>query len=133
MLDLVHARAQVPRLGLFGQKQVGAVGTIFETKENRMNWIKLKLRNWINSAHDIDAPEKVYATSSKNRLVSRSDIDAEDGLSITVRSAIGGRIVTFRHYDRKTDRNSHKLYIVPDELNFEQELGKIITLESMRG
>ena len=97
-----------------------------------MNWLKLKLRNWVNSAQDeTDMP---YApTRAKNSVISRSDIDSEDGLSITVRSAIGGRIVTFRHYDRKTDRNNHKLYIVPDDLDFERELGKMITLESMRG
>ena len=99
-----------------------------------MNWLKLKLRNWINSAHDIDEPGTVYATNkSRSQLISRSDIDSEDGLSITVRSAIGGRIVTFRHYDRKTDRSNHKLYIVPDDQDFERELGKMITLESMRG
>jgi hypothetical protein len=98
-----------------------------------MNWLKLRLRDWINSAHDIDAPEQVYATSSSNRLISRSDIDSEDGLSITVRSAIGGRIVTFRHYDRKTDRTNHRLYIVPEDQDFERELGRMITLESMRG
>ena len=97
-----------------------------------MNWLKLKLRNWVNSAEDIDAPETVYATAS-NRLGARGDIDSEEGLSITVRSAIGGRIVTFRHYDRKTDRTNHKLYIVPDDQDFERELGKMITLESMRG
>jgi hypothetical protein len=98
-----------------------------------MNWLKLKLRDWINSAHDIDEPETVYATKSSNRLIARSDLDSEDGLSITVRSAIGGRIVTFRHYDRKTDRNNHRLYIVPEDQDFERELGKMITLESMRG
>ena len=98
-----------------------------------MNWLKLKLRNWVNSAHDIDAPETVYATKSSNRLIARSDLDSEDGLSITVRSAIGGRIVTFRHYDRKTDRTNHRLYIVPEDQDFERELGKMITLESMRG
>jgi hypothetical protein len=98
-----------------------------------MNWLKLKLRNWIDSARDIDAPDEVYATKSSNRLAVRSsDIDSEDGLNITVRSAIGGRIVTFRHYDRKTDRSSHRLYIVPDDQDFERELGKMITLESMR-
>jgi hypothetical protein len=112
---------------------VGAVGTIFETKEGLMNWLKLKLRDWVNSAHDIDAPETVYATRSKNRLIARSDVESEDGLSITVRSAIGGRIVTFRHYDHKTDRTNHRLYIVPEDQDFERELGKMITLESMRG
>ena len=96
-----------------------------------MNWLKLKLRDWVNSAQD--EKETIYATSPSNRLVARSDLDSEDGLSITVRSAIGGRIVTFRHYDAKTDRHSHRLYIIPEELDFERELGKMITLESMRG
>lgn len=95
-----------------------------------MKWLKQRLRNWLN---DPDEPvrEEVYSTKS-NRLVSRSDIDSEEGLSITVRSAIGGRIVTFRHYDRRTDRSNHKLYIVPDDQDFERELGKMITMESMR-
>jgi hypothetical protein len=96
-----------------------------------MNWLKLKLRDWVNSAQD--EKETIYATSPSNRLVARSDIDSEDGLSITVRSAIGGRIVTFRHYDRKTDRSNHRLYIIPEDQDFERELGKMITLESMRG
>lgn len=96
-----------------------------------MNWLKLKLRDWVNSAQD--EKETIYATSPSNRLVARSDIDSEDGLSITVRSAVGGRIVTFRHYDRKTDRSYHKLYIVPEDQDFERELGRMITLESMRG
>ena len=95
-----------------------------------MNWLKLKLRDWVNSAQDV--PETVYATSSKNRLVSRSDIDSEDGLSITVRKAIGGKIVSFRHYDNKQDRTNYKLYVVSDDLDFDKELGKMITMESMR-
>jgi hypothetical protein len=97
-----------------------------------MNWLKLKLRNWINSAQDSPEPAQ-WTNHSTAVLKSRSDIDSEDGLSITVRSAIGGRIVTFRHYDRKTDRSNFKLYIVPDDQDFERELGKMITLESMRG
>jgi len=131
LLDFVYARAQATRLGLLGSECVGSMGTIFGTKENSMNWLKLKLRNWVNSAQD--EKETIYATTAKNRLVSRSDIDADEGLSITVRSAIGGRIVTFRHYDRKTDRSNHRLYIVPEDQDFERELGKMITLESMRG
>jgi hypothetical protein len=100
-----------------------------------MKWLKRWFANKCREAWEEsrNMPEEVYATQPSNRLVSRSDIDAEEGLSITVRSAIGGRIVTFRHYDRKTDRNNHKLYIVPDDQDFERELGKMITLESMRG
>jgi hypothetical protein len=47
--------------------------------------------------------------------------------------AIGGRIVSFNHYDRKSDRSHRKVYIITDEQDFERELSKIITLESMRG
>jgi hypothetical protein len=69
-----------------------------------------------------------------SRLIRGSDdIDSEQGLNITVRNALGGKIVTFRTYDHKTDRHSHRLYVVPDELDFERELGKMITMESMRG
>ena len=95
-----------------------------------MKWLKQKLRDWLSEP---DEKEEVYATQPSNRLISRSDIDSEEGLSITVRSAIGGRIVTFRHYDRRTDRTNYKLYIVPEDQDFERELGKMITLESMRG
>ena len=68
----------------------------------------------------------------KNSVVSRSqDIDSEEGLNITVRSAIGGRIVTFRRYNHRNDDTTYKLYVIHDELDFDKELGKIITLESM--
>ena len=132
MLDLVHARTQATRLGLLGTERVGAVGTIFETKEGSMNWLKLKLRNWVNSAQDVPEPDR-WSNRATATLRSSSDIDTEDGLSITVRNAVGGRIVTFRHYDRKTDRSNHRLYIVPEDQDFERELGKMITMESMRG
>ena len=90
--------------------------------------------------HRDDAEEAdVYPTpkvgSRRNNLASVAvdDVESDTGLNITVRKAIGGKIITFRHYDAKTDRSSNKLYIVPDELDFERELGKMITLESMRG
>lgn len=95
-----------------------------------MNWFKRMIGRWAYEYRD--TPE-VYSSSTGNNVISRSEIDAEEGLSITVRSAIGGRIVTFRHYDRRTDRSNHKLYIVPEDQDFEHELGKMITLESMRG
>jgi hypothetical protein len=97
-----------------------------------MKWLKQKLHDWLSQG-DTYASNEAYSTRQKSTVVSRSDIDSEEGLSITVRSAIGGRIVTFRHYDRRTDRSNHKLYIVPDDQDFERELGKMITLESMRG
>jgi hypothetical protein len=109
------------------------MGTIFETKEVSMNWLKRWLARAVVEGHeDSDRQDRVYATAVSKLSVGR-DVESDDGLNITVRKAIGGRIVTFRHYDVKTDRHNHRLYVIPEELDFERELGKMITLESMRG
>ena len=60
------------------------------------------------------------------------NFDADGGLSIQLFKAIGGRIVVFNNYNEKTDRHVRTTYIITDEQEFEKELGKIITLESLR-
>jgi hypothetical protein len=96
-----------------------------------IKWFKRMIGRW---AHEYqDTPEELkVSTGYRNQLVSASDVESDEGLNITVRQAIGGRVVTFRHYDRKTDRNNNRIYVIPDDLDFERELGKMITLESMR-
>ena len=92
-------------------------------------WFLKKCKQaWENSRSE---PEEL-ATMKVGRTISAADVESDEGLNITVRAAIGGRIVSFRHYDRQKDRNYWKTYIIPEELDFERELGKMITLESMR-
>jgi len=87
-----------------------------------------------NKLRDIgNEPESELRSTKPARLMATADIDSDEGLNITVRAAIGGRIVSFRHYDRQKDRNYWKTYVIPEEMDFERELGKMITLESMRG
>jgi hypothetical protein len=101
-----------------------------------MKWFKRLIAQWSAEGRELwDEDISVPMTKSSNRSrlsIRGNDIDSEDGLNITVRKAIGGKIVTFRQYDSKTDRNNHRLYVVPDELDFDKELSKMITLESMR-
>ena len=99
-----------------------------------MKWF---VKWFIKQAQKIESEEresKMYGAVPTTKLTSRGsgDVDGDDGLNITVRNANGGRIITFRHYDHKTDRNNYKLYVIPDDHDFEKELGKLITLESMR-
>jgi len=90
------------------------------------------LGNWlVRIMRQSQEDESVPALNSVTK-VSRAHVDMDDGLNITVRNAIGGRIVSFRHYNHKTDQNTYKVYIVPEDQDFERELGKMITLESMR-
>jgi len=91
-----------------------------------MKWIKRHLRNWLlNEEQDLES-------KLSRGTISAVEPDDDEGLNIHVRSAIGGLIVRFRHYDRRADRNYHKVYIVPEDQDFERELGRMITLESMR-
>ena len=98
-----------------------------------MKWLKRLISQWSAEGRELWEEDSPMTKSNRSRLAIRSnDIDSEDGLNITVRKAIGGKIVTFRHHDHKTDRTNHKLYVIPDDLDFDKELGKMITLESMR-
>jgi len=97
-----------------------------------MKWL---VRWFIKQAQKVDAEDRegrIYGTVATPKLARGSDVDGEEGLNITVRNAMGGKIISFRHYDNKTDRNTYKLYVIPDDHDFEKELGKLITLESMR-
>lgn len=97
-----------------------------------MKWL---VRWFIKQAQKVDAEDResrIYGTVATPKLARGSDVDGDEGLNITVRNALGGKIISFRHYDHKTDRNTFKLYVIPDDHDFEKELGKLITLESMR-
>ena len=102
-----------------------------------MKWLKRLIAQWSSEGRELweeDSLVPMTKSSNRPRLAIRSsgDIDSDEGLNITVRKAIGGKIVTFRQYDHKQDRSNYKLYVIPDDLDFDKELGKMITLESMR-
>ena len=95
-------------------------------------------RRWMNSWRNRDEPEEVLVDSTAKRSrrlgqdIEEDPHDVNDGLRIAVKKVIGGHLVTFRVYDRKTDRSDQRTYIITDDQEFERELGKCITLESMR-
>ena len=69
-----------------------------------------------------------------NKLIAVDDDSPpwQDGLRINIKKVIGGFVVSFRTYDRHKDRSDERHYIITDEQDFNTELGKTITLESMR-
>jgi len=104
-----------------------------------MKWFKRMITRWVREDWDsvsmeLNRKEVNLASQTARGLVrSNSDsIDGNGGLNITVMSAIGGKIITFRHYDRRKDDTNYRHYVIPDELDFERELGKMITMESIR-
>ena len=80
--------------------------------------------------------KNINSVKKRSRLVSSisgSDMDLpEGGLNIQVKGAIGGKIIIFRTYDERNDRNCYSTYLIPDSENFQESLGKIITMESLK-
>jgi hypothetical protein len=82
-----------------------------------MNWLKRKLRNWIND----------YDNETVLKLTASCDV-----LNFRVFSAVGGQVVEFRRYDRKTDRSDTSTYIIHKEDDFGDKISKIANLELLR-
>jgi hypothetical protein len=92
-----------------------------------MRWLKQRLRNWLNS-DDVE-------TLSMNKLASTRDRHELDGepLRFNIFRANGGTVVQTHVYDRQKDRSFQQLHIVGHDQDLGESLGKIITMESLRG
>lgn len=73
-------------------------------------------------------------TKSKSPFapIGSNSIDGHNGgLNFTVYSATGGKVVQIRTYDPRSDISRSTLYVVTDKEDLGQELGHIITVESL--
>lgn len=92
-----------------------------------MRWLKRKIRNWLEES---DKAECVQLTASRD--VEAKMCDSEPILHFRVFSAVGGKVVEFRRYDRKTDRNDTTSYIITNDQDFGDRIAKIATMESLK-
>ncbi len=101
-----------------------------------MKWLKRMVWRWSQVGRELEENCPVTSVSKRGHVIARRDRDGDDlpegGLNIQVKSAHGGKIVVFRNYDDRTDRNTYTTYLIPDGENFESSLGKMITMESMK-
>ena len=98
-----------------------------------INWLKLRLRNWLNSAQDIERGD-IRLSKAGHQLIAAADggVEEDPVLRFKVYSAIGGKIVEFSRYDRRADRSEHTLYIINNDEDFGQRIAKIATLENLK-
>jgi hypothetical protein len=54
------------------------------------------------------------------------------GMNFSVYKANGGFIIEYHYYDRHRDRSENKLHIVTEDKDLGEELGKIISFETLR-
>jgi hypothetical protein len=99
-----------------------------------MNWLKRKIRRWLDSEQDICIEENRYSTVSPKHALSSNGrcIDSEPTLNFKVYSAVGGKIVEFSRYDPRTDKHERQMYIIGRDEDFGEKIAKISTLEVLR-
>ena len=86
--------------------------------------LKQRIRNWLmDEGEDYDSvPIAIHEVPS---------LDSE-GMRFTVFKASGGFVIETRTYDRRKDESNNKIYVVTENQDLGAELGKIITMESLR-
>lgn len=105
-----------------------------------MNWFKKMVIRWVREDWDQVAvkqrEEDVYSTRPmairKGNSISGSVLDSDATLTFTVYNAIGGKVVEFRRYDRRTDQSDHSVYVISKDEDFGEKISKISTLEVMK-
>jgi hypothetical protein len=98
-------------------------------------WFMKKVR-WSIENEQVMYNRKEAASLSRG-LVRATDgdetgVDWSEGLNIQVKRVNGGFIVNFRKWDKVKDQHHANIHIITDEMDFNQELCKLITMESMR-
>lgn len=104
-----------------------------------MGYFKNKIRKLINWAQSDDYTKEPYSNgiaslqnSKRANTIGSSSIDGHNGgLNFTVYSATGGKVIQTRTYNHITDQSRSTLYVVGDKEDLGQELGHIITVESL--
>jgi hypothetical protein len=75
---------------------------------------------------------KQRAIGSQVLLKESESVESDPVLNFKVYSAIGGRIVEFRKYDRNRDRNETQTYIITNDQDFGERIAKIATMENLK-
>lgn len=96
-----------------------------------MKWLKRKIRDWVLEAN---RESNIIESRSicESRDVEAQMCEADPILNFRVFGAVGGQVVEFRRYDRKTDRSSTTTYIIHKEDDFGDKISKIANMEMLK-
>lgn len=88
-------------------------------------WFAKKCQQALNSDNEIMKEPDIMPVTKGNR------IDNERTMTLNVTKANGGWVIEHRQYDKRTDRNNNSVHIITDDKDLGDEIGKIITFESL--
>lgn len=98
-----------------------------------MNWFKKMVIRWVREDWENAGKTRRYVNDSPEIASSTDDSAGGDPiLQFRVYSAVGGKIVEFRRYDRKNGNHEFTSYIVTEDQNFGERIAKIASLEVLK-
>ena len=97
-----------------------------------MNWLKKKVIKWVREDWTKESEYSGSIKLTNSRDVEAQMCDAEPILNFRVFSAVGGQVIEFRRYDRKTDRSDTSTYIIHKEDDFGEKISKIANMEMLK-
>ncbi len=99
-----------------------------------MKWVKRMIVNWVKEDRGQIPQDDCYPSSkmSVSNISTRDGINSDPTLHFKVYSAVGGKIVEFSRYDRKSDRHDHQVYIINQDQDFGERIAKIATMENLK-
>ena len=107
-----------------GINKIGRGRSIQTNEPKKMKLtLKQRIRNWIMS----DDEEVNYMS----RDIEPDSLSSE-GMRFQLYKASGGFVIETRKYDERKDEHNCKMYVITEEQDLGAELGKIITMESLR-
>jgi hypothetical protein len=98
-----------------------------------MNWFKRMVVKWVRDDwENASQSQDIYIGSKAMNTVSTRDVNSDPTLQFKIYNAIGGKVVEFSRYDRKSDRSHHDIYIIGKNEDFGEKIAKIAMLESLK-
>ncbi len=94
-----------------------------------MKWLKRLVANWAQQGSEENAKVSRGLVTSRDSEAVCGD---EPILNFKVYSAVGGKVVEFRRYDRHKDRNDSTTYIITNDQDFGERISKIATMEKLK-
>jgi len=99
-----------------------------------MKWFKRMVCNWVREDWNQTSRDQVAEKQAINSISTGHGrtVGADPTLQFKIYEAVGGKVVEFSRYDRRTDRHDHCIYVIGKGEDFGEKIAKIATLETLK-
>jgi hypothetical protein len=97
-----------------------------------MKWLKKALWRWTYQGRELEEDSGKVPVSRLTTRAEEALCGDEPVLNFKVYSAVGGKVVEFRRYDRHKDRNDTTTYIITNDQDFGERIAKIAMIENLK-